>query len=781
MSAPQKKILVVLTSADKLPNGKPTGWYLPELAHPYYELKDDFELTLVSPAGGAAPLDPVRFLSFLDSVTKTDPDEVTALLSQASVEAFKSDELATKFLSDSDAQKLVKNTTKLSSVDPSKFDAIFYVGGHGPVVDLAVDQDSIKLIENVSSPPLYVPLHPHSLLSNLLHEATLTISLTTYRAQFYSSGKITAAVCHAPAVFKNTTHDGKPLVAGKKFTGFSNAEEEAVGMTNDVPFLLESALKDLGGQYEKAPEAWAPWVVVDGNLYTGQNPASAGPLAQRIKKDLLNGSVELFESFALQLRSSVQGQGDLLGGAEGSANCAVSEQRPSSTRPDDNDLPAAASSASYPSIANPYITQPESIKNRMLHLPRYPEHDEAGLGELVAGVGGTARTARTLLLPDGDGVYPHSRNLSGVAGNRYSMMERDKDIVELGLVTLDFAQILFDKAFGQNSELEATLQQCEEICDGLLFARLLRGEKSREIIQGIMIMTEYKNADDERHYMLLGLACRMAMELGLRKSYPASHDRNGRHDVRLWLALFHAENRFNGCNRSDRPTIMMKDEVVCNADTFYLSHIAVRSDCRLTSGILLRLIIMSYTERMESIGITNRPHGASLCYLEFAGVVDEWYYTWRHKILESSGSGVEHLQMVRHSSKLMLCHRWLKVVFESFRNLPDDPDNNDACAERERACSVLVTEGLGLLDYMMKMEVEQLQFAPDTGYHPNDDASSSSLTQPVAVDWEDALMQAIGLGESANAGLDTLFGDWDLAVSTNATDLHLASPNHPVP
>ncbi|KAJ9094740.1 hypothetical protein QFC21_005898 [Naganishia friedmannii] len=228
MSAPQKKILVVLTSADKLPNGKPTGWYLPELAHPYYELKDDFELTLVSPAGGAAPLDP------------------------ASVEAFKSDELATKFLSDSEAQKLVKNTTKLSSVDPSKFDAIFYVGGHGPVVDLAVDQDSIKLIEN-----------------------------------FYSSGKITAAVCHAPAVFKNTTHDGKPLVAGKKFTGFSNAEEEAVGMTNDVPFLLESALKDLGGKYEKAPEAWAPWVVVDGNLYTGQNPASAGPLAQRIKKDLL--------------------------------------------------------------------------------------------------------------------------------------------------------------------------------------------------------------------------------------------------------------------------------------------------------------------------------------------------------------------------------------------------------------------------------------------------------------------------------------------------------------
>ncbi|KAJ9105053.1 hypothetical protein QFC19_003685 [Naganishia cerealis] len=228
MSTPQKKILVVLTSADKLPNGKPTGWYLPELAHPYYELKDDFKLVVASPAGGAAPLD------------------------QASVEAFKSDPIAIKFLDDKEAQDVVKHTVKLSSVNASDFDAIFYVGGHGPLVDLAVDQDSIKLIEN-----------------------------------FYSSGKITAAVCHAPAVFNKTTHGGKPLISGKRFTGFSNVEEEAVGMTNDVPFLLETSLTSLGGKYEKASEPWAPWVVVDGNLYTGQNPASAGPLAERIKKDLL--------------------------------------------------------------------------------------------------------------------------------------------------------------------------------------------------------------------------------------------------------------------------------------------------------------------------------------------------------------------------------------------------------------------------------------------------------------------------------------------------------------
>jgi hypothetical protein len=164
-----------------------------------------------------------------------------------------------------------------------------------------------------------------------------------------------------------------------------------------------------------------------------------------------SGSVDLFQRFGLQLRPSAQDQGDRTGGVEGSATSAVSEQRPSSTRPDDNDLPAVASSSSYLSIANPYTTQPESIQKRMLHLPEHPEHDEAGLGELVAGVGGTARTARSLLLPDrdgdgdGDGVYPHSRNLSRVAGNRYSMMERDKDIVELGLVTLEFAQILFDK------------------------------------------------------------------------------------------------------------------------------------------------------------------------------------------------------------------------------------------------------------------------------------------------------------------------------------------------
>jgi len=223
----QKKILIVLTSANKLLTGEPTGWYLPELAHPYYVLKDDFALTIASPQGGEAPLDP------------------------KSVKLFGEDEGCKRFLNDEEAQKIVKNTVKLSSVNPSDFDAIFYVGGHGPVIDLAYDETSFKLIEN-----------------------------------FYTSNKITSAVCHAPSVFANVKINGEPIVKGKKFTGFSNTEEKSGGTLDGIPFLLEDELQKAGGQYERT-EDWQPKVVVDGKLYTGQNPASAGPLAERIKKDLL--------------------------------------------------------------------------------------------------------------------------------------------------------------------------------------------------------------------------------------------------------------------------------------------------------------------------------------------------------------------------------------------------------------------------------------------------------------------------------------------------------------
>ncbi|KAL7416165.1 class I glutamine amidotransferase-like protein [Mrakia frigida] len=225
----QKSLLIVLTSADKTLTGGQTGWYLPELAHPYYIFKDSFKLTLASPKGGKSPLD------------------------EGSAKAFAEDADSAKFLKDTEALALVDNTVKLSSVSEKDFDAVFYVGGHGPVIDLPVDQNSIRLIQ-----------------------------------EFYNAKKITAAVCHAPAVFKNTKlPNGDALVKGKKFTGFSNSEETAVGAVETIPFLLETALSKEGGLYEKASADWAAHVVVDGNLYTGQNPASAAPLAERVKADLL--------------------------------------------------------------------------------------------------------------------------------------------------------------------------------------------------------------------------------------------------------------------------------------------------------------------------------------------------------------------------------------------------------------------------------------------------------------------------------------------------------------
>jgi len=214
--SPQPKVLVVLTSHDKLLNGDPTGWYLPELAHPYYVLSPTYDLVFASPKGGEAPLDP------------------------GSVEAFKEDAESTKFLAEVDAWK---NTKPLSEFvgKAKEFAAIFFPGGHGPVFDLPVDKDAQALI-----------------------------------AEFWQAGLPVAAVCHAPAVFAETKlSDGSLLIKGKKFTGFSNVEEEQSNHTNDIPFLLETKLQEQGGIYSKAAEPWGEWVVKDGLLLTGQNPASA--------------------------------------------------------------------------------------------------------------------------------------------------------------------------------------------------------------------------------------------------------------------------------------------------------------------------------------------------------------------------------------------------------------------------------------------------------------------------------------------------------------------------
>lgn len=222
------KILMVLTSHDRLGDtGEKTGFWLEEFAAPYYTFKDaGVELTLASPAGGQPPLDP-----------KSDAED-------AQTEATK------RFKADTAAQADLAHTTVLTEVNAADFDAVFYPGGHGPLWDLAVDQNSIALIEN-----------------------------------FLQQDKPVAFVCHSPAALKNVKVNGEYLVKGKKVTGFSNSEEAGVGLTDVVPFLLEDALKDNGGQYEKGAD-WESYVVEDGLLITGQNPGSSADTAKQLLNKL---------------------------------------------------------------------------------------------------------------------------------------------------------------------------------------------------------------------------------------------------------------------------------------------------------------------------------------------------------------------------------------------------------------------------------------------------------------------------------------------------------------
>ena len=219
------KILMVLTSHDQLgTTAEKTGFWLEEFAAPYYVFKDaKAEITVVSPKGGKPPLDP----------KSAEPD-------------FQTDDTR-RFDNDSEAKSVLANTLRLADISADDFDAVFYPGGHGPLWDLAEDRDSISLIETMAA-----------------------------------AGKTVAAVCHAPAVFRHARMpDGSPLVEGKSVTGFSNSEEEAVQLTEVVPFLLEDELQLKGGNYSKSSD-WYPYVITDGNLITGQNPASSGPAAQAL-------------------------------------------------------------------------------------------------------------------------------------------------------------------------------------------------------------------------------------------------------------------------------------------------------------------------------------------------------------------------------------------------------------------------------------------------------------------------------------------------------------------
>lgn len=224
------KILMVLTSHNQLGNtGKPTGFWLEEFAAPYYVFHDaGLKITLASPKGGQPPLDP----------KSDEPDAQT--------------DDTRRFRSDTAAQKLLANTEKLENIRADDYDAVFYPGGHGPLWDLAEDTHSIKLIE-----------------------------------QFWAAGKPVAAVCHAPGVLRKVTKpDGSPLVKGKRVTGFTNSEEEGVGLTSVVPFLVEDELKKAGGLFERTDD-WGEYAVVDGHLVTGQNPASSAIAAEELLK-LLN-------------------------------------------------------------------------------------------------------------------------------------------------------------------------------------------------------------------------------------------------------------------------------------------------------------------------------------------------------------------------------------------------------------------------------------------------------------------------------------------------------------
>lgn len=221
------KILMVLTSHDELgTTGHKTGFWLEEFAAPYYVFKDaGAEITLASPKGGQPPLDP-------KSAEKDFQTPATE-----------------RFNNDAEAQAALAHTAALNTVSAADFDALFYPGGHGPLWDLAEDKDSIALIEAI-----------------------------------HAQGKPVAAVCHAPGVLRHArAGDDSPLVRGKGVTGFSNSEEAAVGLVEVVPFLVEDELSKAGGTYSKAAD-WQPHVVRDGNLITGQNPASSEPVARELLK-----------------------------------------------------------------------------------------------------------------------------------------------------------------------------------------------------------------------------------------------------------------------------------------------------------------------------------------------------------------------------------------------------------------------------------------------------------------------------------------------------------------
>lgn len=226
------KILMVLTSHDQMGDtGQKTGFWLEEFTAPYYVFLDaGADITIASPKGGQPPVDPNSEAS--EALTET----------------------TRRFEADAHAREALASTKKLADVDMNEFDAVFYPGGHGPLWDLVNNDTSMALIKVA-----------------------------------YEQDKVIGAVCHAPAVFKNIEiKPGQNLVGGREVTGFSNSEEEAAGLTQVVPFLLEDMLKDNTATYTKGDD-WAPHIVVDSKLITGQNPASSEGTAKAVVQALQQG------------------------------------------------------------------------------------------------------------------------------------------------------------------------------------------------------------------------------------------------------------------------------------------------------------------------------------------------------------------------------------------------------------------------------------------------------------------------------------------------------------
>ena len=226
------KVLVVLTSHSELGNtGKKTGFWIEEFAAPYYAMADaGVDITIASPKGGQPPIDP-----------KSDEPENQTPATE-------------RFHADADLKAKLAKSVVLAEVNEQDYDAVFYPGGHGPLWDLAIDKDSISLIES-----------------------------------FYKNSKPVAFVCHAPGALLHVKgENGEPLVKGKEVTGFSNTEEEAVQLTEVVPFLVEDELKRLGASYSKGSD-WGSYVKQDGLLITGQNPGSSEETAKLLLAALNKG------------------------------------------------------------------------------------------------------------------------------------------------------------------------------------------------------------------------------------------------------------------------------------------------------------------------------------------------------------------------------------------------------------------------------------------------------------------------------------------------------------